>query len=101
MARLAHTPYFNKDETLENPCLAVSEDGLTWQEPPGVTNPIHPWPGHGYNSDVELAFDPDADVLGCFWRFYTGIPGEPDNQVMYGPPRATASRGPRGRRCSP
>ena len=50
------TPYPDGNENYENPSLLVSDDGLLWQVPPGVTNPI--WPGGvgGYNSDPDMLY---------------------------------------------
>lgn len=37
---MVYTPYPFCEDTLENPCLAVSDDGYNWSTPPGVTNPV-------------------------------------------------------------
>lgn len=67
------TPLTDNDEAYENPCIMVSHDGHSWVEPPGITNPLDPWPGGNlYNSDTELAYDPDRERLICYWR--TGNP---------------------------
>lgn len=66
---MAFTPYASSNDDVENPCILVSNDGLAWQIPSGLTNPIEPWPGDtAYNSDPELVYDPDGDRLICFWR---------------------------------
>lgn len=37
---LVYTPYNNNNVELENPCLAVSNDGINFQKPDGVENPL-------------------------------------------------------------
>ncbi|EAC2688372.1 hypothetical protein B5H05_15725, partial [Listeria monocytogenes] len=37
---MAHTPYANSNDRLENPSLCVSNDGITWAEPNGLVNPL-------------------------------------------------------------
>lgn len=65
---LADTP-FPPDGT-ENPCIWGSNDRINWTVPAGLTNPIYPWQGAGYNSDTELVWDPAAKQLVVFWRDY-------------------------------
>lgn len=79
---MAHTPYHNRNTEIENPCIVASHDGLTWVEPAGISNPIDPWPGVGYNSDTELHYDPDGDQMVCYWRDYKGGSNVPDNLVF-------------------
>lgn len=43
------TPYPSEPD--ENPSVIVSNDGDSWIEPPGITNPIQLYPGSGWNSD--------------------------------------------------
>ncbi len=47
------TPYPNGNDNYENPSVLVSNDNVTWQVPPGVTNPLEPEP-NGHNDDVDL-----------------------------------------------
>lgn len=70
---LADTPYAAENTSLENPSILCSHDGVSWQPPAGLVNPIDPWPGApsdftNYNSDTELVHDPDSDQLVCYWR---------------------------------
>lgn len=77
---MANTPYHNMNVQVENPIILASQDGLSWEVPAGLTNPIDPWPGGaGYNSDTELVYDPDNDRLICFWRDYAGGDGVSGN----------------------
>lgn len=79
---MAHTPYAGQNVQLENPCIVVSSDGFTWVEPDGISNPIDPWPGRGYNSDTELFYDAESDRMVCYWRDYLGGSGVADNLVF-------------------
>lgn len=58
---MSYTPYPQSDATYENPSLAVSQDGISWNEPTGVKNPIVKAPSDvdkgGYNSDPELVMN--------------------------------------------
>lgn len=66
---MAITPYYNTNDDLENPCLLVSADGVTWQVPAGLTNPIYAWPGGTqYNSDPAIAHDPATDEMVLIYR---------------------------------
>lgn len=72
---MAFTPYPNFNYTLENPSLLVSNDGLTWINPPEIKNPVAPRPFGGllfatYNSDPELLYDPEQNTLILYWREY-------------------------------
>jgi hypothetical protein len=37
---MAHTPYPLSNDDYENPCISVSNDGVNWTDPVGITNPI-------------------------------------------------------------
>lgn len=72
---LAFTPYPNSEYLFENPGLLVSQDGIHWDVPPGIHNPVAPKPISfvldNYNSDPELVFDPDDNALLLYWREYS------------------------------
>lgn len=65
---MAMTPYHLANSAWENPSILVSDDGITWIVPSGVTNPIEPAPGSGYNSDTNLCLDKDGITLHLIWR---------------------------------
>lgn len=67
---MAFTPYPQQLTSTENPCIVASNDGDTWVEPPGVTNPLAPQPSGGYNSDPAIAMDPDGVTMHYIWRDY-------------------------------
>lgn len=63
----AITPYPNSDSQYENPHIFCSNDGVTWNEPKGIVNPIENSPaGAAYSSDVNLMFK--DGTLYCYWR---------------------------------
>lgn len=37
---MAFTPYAYENESLENPCIVASDDGLSWVVPAGLSNPL-------------------------------------------------------------
>lgn len=65
---MAYTPYPVGNINHENPCIAVSEDGATWEDPNGISNPLYQQPENGYNSDTHLVYNPDDDSLEIWWR---------------------------------
>ncbi|HUJ71467.1 MAG TPA: PKD domain-containing protein [Verrucomicrobiae bacterium] len=69
---MLYTPYDFTQASNENPHVDVSNDGQTWIQAPGVTNPIEPWPGTGYNSDTDLVLGPD-NTMYAFWRAAIGV----------------------------
>ena len=61
---MAYTPYNGADAQLENPSIAVSNDGTTWTTPAGLTNPVEASPaGAGYNADPCLCMAPDGRTM--------------------------------------
>lgn len=67
---MAYTPYPNGATDAENPCIAVSDDGLKWETPQGLINPLAVARKGGYNSDTHLVYDQFADRIECWWREY-------------------------------
>lgn len=66
---MAMTPY--ADTTQENPSIYGSNDGITWEVPKGVTNPLFPAPEGtpaNYNSDTNLIFDKNNNKLIMYFR---------------------------------
>ena len=57
----------------EDPSIVASHDGIAWEVPPGLTNPLDDQPGSpgAYNSDVNLTLGPDRTRLYLFWRTYS------------------------------
>jgi hypothetical protein len=63
---LVVTPYPGDDIGKENPSVLVSHDGVTWQEPAGITNPIA-LPGATFLADGDLFYD---QASGRLWVYY-------------------------------
>ena len=64
---MAFSPYPNGDASKENPSIVVSDDGKTWQAPPGLANPLA-LPGQvGYLADASIFYDCKSDRL---WVYY-------------------------------
>src|SRR5699024_10772255 len=52
---MVHTPYPYENEKRENPCVAVSNNGIKWEEPSGVVNPLaEPVTETGHLSDGHI-----------------------------------------------
>lgn len=69
----AFTPYAKTNDKLENPSIAVSNDGVQWFIPSGFVNPIDiPSPTQltdGYHmSDTELVYNSVTNKLECYYR---------------------------------
>jgi hypothetical protein len=64
-----YTPY--PSEADENPYLAYSIDGITWDDT-GISNPLIPQPAvspGNYNSDTDFWYDSETDTAYLFWRY--------------------------------
>jgi len=71
---MAFTPY--PGGSRENPNIACSTDGLTWQVPAGVTNPLFSQAnavslGYAFNSDTHMILLPDGVTMAMYWRTAT------------------------------
>lgn len=64
---MAMTPWPYSIDTFEDPSILVSQDGLTWLVPPGLTNPLY-LPTGPYNNDTDIAYDPDTDEMVLIYR---------------------------------
>ena len=81
---MAMTPYPYDTDTYEDPSILVSDDGLSWSVPDGLTNPIVPRPQCDHNSDPDIVYNPSSDEL---YLYYTEqlradrCPGQNANSV--------------------
>lgn len=74
---MAMTPYPGQTLAAENPCVIVSDDGFTWVNPPGLTNPLRPWGGpNTWQSDTDIEYDPDTGRMWVIWRESFGTGGQ-------------------------
>jgi hypothetical protein len=66
-------PYPYGDDYFENPSLLVSDDGLHWLLPEGLSNPVvDPPPRRGaWNSDGDLLIDQDHRLV-LYYRYNSG-----------------------------
>lgn len=70
---MAVTPYAGVNDDYENPCILASNDSITWEVPPGVTNPVVAMPVdtvNDYNSDCHLLLNHDGTKLLMLYRLY-------------------------------
>ena len=65
---MATTGYWQSNDDYENPHILVSQDGVDWQPPAGLTNPVYPNPAPNFHSDTHLTYDPDTDTMWLFFR---------------------------------
>ena len=71
------TPYAYSNGTYENACLYYSDDGLIWNVPPGVKNPIgtriesdynsNAYGFDPYGSDPNLIYNPDTEKFMLYY----------------------------------
>ncbi|MCR5622628.1 MAG: hypothetical protein K6G18_12365 [Treponema sp.] len=52
---LAFTPYPHTDDRFENPCIAVSDDGIHFHEEKPGLNPLAPAPEKDHNDDPDIS----------------------------------------------
>jgi hypothetical protein len=64
---MAMTPYPYGADSYENPSIVVSDDGLTWSVPDGLTNPIVSAPACDHNNDPDIVYDPQTDQLYVYY----------------------------------
>lgn len=62
----AYTPYPGTNSDFENPCVAVSHDGETWE--PRGRQPLADKPLGGYNADTHLFLSGDGETLYLAFR---------------------------------
>jgi predicted GH43/DUF377 family glycosyl hydrolase len=69
---VAYTPYPNGSTIKENPCIAVSDNGIDWTVPDGFVNvALEEWNGiaGAYNNDTHLLYRSDLNQLEVWWRY--------------------------------
>ena len=68
---MAYTPYPYCEDSLENPCIAVSDDGYTWFAPTGIRNPVTGYPptfaDSAHYSDPHLLMN--GDTMELWFRY--------------------------------
>lgn len=71
---MAMTPYPGSADAYENPSILVSDDGLTWEVPDGLTNPLVLAPATGHNADPDILLV--DNTLMVYYIEYTGYEDE-------------------------
>ncbi|HON36876.1 MAG TPA: hypothetical protein PLY52_11295 [Methanothrix sp.] len=71
------TPYPNGNDDYENPSLLASNDGITWEVPSGITNPLATKPSL-HNCDPCLVWNPDT---GKLYYYYVELTTGPTWQI--------------------
>lgn len=66
---MAVTPYPNYGVAVEDPSILVSNDGVQWQVPPGLSNPITK--GNGQLADPELVYDSASNQMWLYYLRYS------------------------------
>jgi Major tropism determinant N-terminal domain len=81
---LAHTPYPQGNDDYEDPSISVSNNGISWQDPIGVTNPLADATGQPeYHSDVDLKMGPN-NTMYLFYRWAASVDnGGTEEQFRY------------------
>jgi hypothetical protein len=64
---MAFSPYPLSDASKENPSIAVSNDGISWEVPPGLVNPLALPSTGAHLADASLFYDSVSDEL---WIYY-------------------------------
>lgn len=67
---LAYSPYTDWSELVETPCIACSQDGVNWETPKGVTNPLDKFDSVAttFLSDPHLVYNSTTKYLEIWYR---------------------------------
>gem|GEM_PF-4662721 len=70
---MSGSPYPGANDRYENPCVWVSDDGVSWQVPQGIPQPLVETPAdyarHArYNSDPTIVYNPHDDLIELYYR---------------------------------
>lgn len=66
----AGTPYPAGNAVFENPSIFITNNGIDWEPPPGLTNPLAVPVGTARLSDPDLSYDPVGKSLLLYFREY-------------------------------
>lgn len=66
---MANTPYYHSIDSVENPQLLCSDDGINWVVPANVTEPIAPAPNNtwGHDDDTDMIFNTTSGKLEIYY----------------------------------
>lgn len=65
-----YTPNVMRISIYENPSIVASNDGVHWEVPNGLTNPIDPQPSSTryHNCDADMIYNPEMDAMMGYWN---------------------------------
>lgn len=66
-----YTPNVTRTSIYENPSIVASNDGVHWEAPVGLTNPIDPQPSstRHHNCDADMIYNPEMDAMMGYWNW--------------------------------
>lgn len=66
-----YTPNVMRISIYENPSIVASNDGVHWEVPNGLTNPIDPQPSSTryHNCDADMIYNPEMDAMMGYWNW--------------------------------
>lgn len=66
-----YTPNVMHTSIYENPSIVASNDGVQWEIPEGLSNPIEPQPAttRDHNCDADMIYNPKMDALMAYWNW--------------------------------
>lgn len=66
-----YTPNVMRISIYENPSIVASNDGVHWEVPDGLTNPIDPQPSSTryHNCDADMIYNPEMDAMMGYWNW--------------------------------
>lgn len=66
-----YTPNVMRTSIYENPSIVASHDGLTWETPEGLVNPIEPQPASTryHNCDADMVYNDEMDAMMAYWNW--------------------------------
>jgi hypothetical protein len=73
---MAMLPYPYSNNQKENPSILASNDGSSWEVPPGLINPIIYPPNPGCNADTDIVYNDDANELWLYFLRYWSNTGD-------------------------
>lgn len=84
-----YTPNVMHISIYENPSIVASNDGVHWEIPDGLSNPIEPQPAttRDHNCDADMLYNPKMDALMAYWNWaddaYGGVGAEIRLRISY------------------
>ena len=84
-----YTPNVMRTSIYENPSIVASHDGVTWETPEGLVNPIEPQPAsvRDHNCDADMVYNAEMDAMMAYWNWaddmYDGDGAEVRLRISY------------------